>query len=132
MENHSEKLANWLKDATLINRSALCKQVGIDRGNLDKFLQRGSIPEKYIEPLAKALCDYGYKEILDELISENNKPDKKEKILKERNEATKKEFKQPLLPENSTDEPIRKAGESGIDFKVRHNEWWEKQKNTSK
>lgn len=54
-------LAEWLTQAALINRSALCKVSGLDRANLDKYLQKGEIPEKYIKGLIEILSLYGYK-----------------------------------------------------------------------
>lgn len=85
MEKQSIVLANWIKNAELINRAALCKQVGLDRANLDKYLQRGEIPEKFIADLGKALYDYGYKASIEKRVAENNKPENKKKIEQERN-----------------------------------------------
>lgn len=89
MEKQSIVLANWIKNAELINKSALCKKVGLDRANLDKYLQRGEIPEKFIADLGKALYDYGYKTSIEKQVAENNKPGNKAKIEKERNETSK-------------------------------------------
>lgn len=84
MAKQSEELAKWLKNAELINRSALCKLTGIDRANLDKYIIRGDIPEKHIEPLAKALAEYGYIQSVQKLVDENNKPGNRAKIEKAR------------------------------------------------
>lgn len=89
MGKQSIVLANWIKKAELINRAALCKQVGLDRANLDKYLQRGEIPEKFIADLGKALYDYGYKVSIEKQVAENNKPENKAKIEKERNTVSK-------------------------------------------
>lgn len=64
-ESHPEngsKLAKWLKQATLINKSALCHQSGVDRANLDKYIAKGYIPEQHIQSLAQILKNYGYAE----------------------------------------------------------------------
>lgn len=86
MEKQSIELANWIKKSELINRSALCKAIGMDRANLDKYLQRGEIPEKFISELGKALYQYGYKESIEKQVAENNKPENKAKIEKNRKE----------------------------------------------
>lgn len=57
-----EKLAQWIKKAELINKSALCKSCKIDRGNLDKYLSKGIIPEQHIGALVLILKNYGYAE----------------------------------------------------------------------
>jgi len=84
MENLGSKLAEWIKNAELINKSALCKEVGIDRANLDKYIQRGYIPEKFVGVLGKALYKYGYSDVIEKKVEENNKPQNKKRILKER------------------------------------------------
>ena len=96
-------LANWIKKATLINKSALCKQIGLDRANLDKYLQRGEIPEKFVADLGRALYDYGYKASIDKQIIENNKPENKAKIEKERNSVSKfKSYDYSAMPAGLT------------------------------
>jgi hypothetical protein len=59
-DTESKKMATWIKDAVLINKSALCKESKIDRANLDKYLLKGEIPEQHIDTLKKALFKYGY------------------------------------------------------------------------
>lgn len=58
--NSGEKLAEWIKSASLINKSALCKIAKIDRGNLDKFLSKGVIPHQHVKIISLILKDYGY------------------------------------------------------------------------
>jgi len=57
-----KKLADWLKGADLINRTALCRACKIDRGNFDKYLQKGTIPDQYTLVLINTLKQYGYAE----------------------------------------------------------------------
>lgn len=57
-----EALADWIKKADMINRSALCKASKIDRGNLDKYLSKGVIPEQHVPALVLILKNYGYAE----------------------------------------------------------------------
>jgi len=61
MENESVFMAKWIKEATLLNRTALCKTAKVDRGNLDKFLLKGEIPEQHIDNIRKVIVNYGYK-----------------------------------------------------------------------
>lgn len=58
--DEGKKIAGWLNEAALINRSALCKEAKIDRGNFDKYLKIGEIPEKLIENIKKVISKYGY------------------------------------------------------------------------
>lgn len=53
-------MAKWIKDATLLNRTALCKEAKVDRGNLDKFLLRGEIPEQHLDNIRTVILEYGY------------------------------------------------------------------------
>lgn len=55
-----KKLAEWIRTASLLNKSALCKASGLDRGNLDKYLLKGKIPLQHIQPLVLILKKYGY------------------------------------------------------------------------
>jgi hypothetical protein len=55
-----KKLAEWIKSASLINKSALCSNSGVDRANLDKYLLKGEIPSQHIKPLVLILKKYGY------------------------------------------------------------------------
>lgn len=89
--------------------------------------------EKYNDLLAK--------------IAENNKPENKERILEERNTPhnlgekhdnptdiksalkstkTKKEAKEDVSFEKENDYPIRKEGESSLEYRVRCQEWHQK------
>ena len=64
-------------------------------------------------------------------IIENNKPENKAKIEAERNgtaNTTKKDFKQPLLPSEMSDKPIRSNFKDGFDYSIALAEWKEKQK----
>jgi len=53
-------VVKWIQSRTLLNRSGLCLASGIDRGNFDKFMQKGSIPKKHMPKLVTVLKDYGY------------------------------------------------------------------------
>jgi hypothetical protein len=86
MRNQGEEMAKWLKEAVFLNRSALCKRAKIDRGNLDKYIQRGVIPEQHIKSIGEAIYNYGWKQKLDALITENNLPENKIKIESARHE----------------------------------------------
>lgn len=55
-----QQIANWLNKADIINRAALVKKAKIDRGNFDKFLQKGEFPEKHANILKGILCWYGF------------------------------------------------------------------------
>jgi hypothetical protein len=43
-----KQIAVWLRDADLLNKSALCGKIGMDRGNFNRYLASGEIPEKYV------------------------------------------------------------------------------------
>lgn len=60
MESESIKVAKWIKEATIINRKALCEEAKMDRGNLDKFLSKGEIPEKHLSKIIPIISKYGY------------------------------------------------------------------------
>lgn len=55
-----KKMAKWINEAVLLNLSALCKEAKVDRGNFDKYLKIGEIPEKFIESVKKVISKYGY------------------------------------------------------------------------
>lgn len=57
-----KKIADWIKKATLLNLSGLCKEAKIDRANLDKYLTKGIIPDQHIEALTAIIKKYGYAE----------------------------------------------------------------------
>lgn len=55
-----EGLIEWLNAHPLIKISQLAGICGIDRGNLNKFIKAGAIPEKHRAKIEQVLKDYGY------------------------------------------------------------------------
>jgi len=57
----SSKICDWLISHTLINNSALCRELGVNPANFYRYIKMNEIPEKFISPLVKILSNYGYK-----------------------------------------------------------------------
>ena len=53
-------LIEWIKNKDLINKSALCKSVGLNRANFDKYLKMGKFPDKIELLIINKLKEYGY------------------------------------------------------------------------
>lgn len=53
-------IITWLLEKDLINRSALCKSVGLNRANFDKYIKMGKFPEKTELLIINKIKEYGY------------------------------------------------------------------------
>lgn len=60
LKTQNVNLIEWLSSHRLINISGLCKQVGINRSNFDKYCKMKSIPLKYESKIINILKHYGY------------------------------------------------------------------------
>lgn len=60
-KNEPEKIAQWLKEAKILNLAALCREAGLDRANFDKYVNIGKLPEKYVSAILPIITKYGYK-----------------------------------------------------------------------
>jgi hypothetical protein len=65
-------MADWIKKAVLLNRTGICSESKIDRGNFDKFLLKGGIPKQHLDSIRPVIEKYGYK--YDIKIQDANKP----------------------------------------------------------
>jgi hypothetical protein len=93
----SEEILKWLEEnRDWFKESAICKKVGIDKGNFSRYKKDG-IPEKYLQPIMKIIMPLGF--TLDEVIADNNKPENKKEIEAKRQQSLatiKKDYLQPL------------------------------------
>jgi hypothetical protein len=147
MYNEGKNIAEWLNNTDLINRSALCKKLKIDRANLDKYLKAGEIPAKYADdmkvileglryinkrPIIMAEAIHFQKPIkieglnLDHLhpIEVNTKQKRlsgKDKALPLTTEHFKPNIEKIINNHHVIANPDRLPGESTIDFKIRCN-----------
>ena len=55
----SKSLCELINERPHLNKSSVCKSVGIHRGNFDKYLQAGRFPEKIERALFEELKNYG-------------------------------------------------------------------------
>ena len=55
-----ESIVTWLAERPFINKSALCKEAGIDRANFDKYFKLGEFPERLEKKIVEQLKPYGY------------------------------------------------------------------------
>jgi hypothetical protein len=55
----SKSLCELINERPHLNKSSVCKLVGIHRGNFDKYLQAGRFPEKIEKALFEELKIYG-------------------------------------------------------------------------
>jgi hypothetical protein len=118
MEKETIRVAKWIKDATIINRTALCKEAEIDRGNLDKYLLKGEIPEQHLSKIIKVIIPYGYNPSPEIKITDATKPNKEVKVLGEKPPKTNFVINTEIPPM-----PTKNEGEDSFAFAERKNQW---------
>jgi hypothetical protein len=55
----SKTLCELINERPFLNKSAICKAIGLHRGNFDKYLQSGKFPDKIEKALFEELKTYG-------------------------------------------------------------------------
>lgn len=55
----SKSLCELINERPFLNKSAICKAIGLHRGNFDKYMQSGKFPDKIEKALFKELKNYG-------------------------------------------------------------------------
>jgi hypothetical protein len=70
----SKSLCELINERPHLNKSSVCKSVGIHRGNFDKYLKAGKFPKKIERALFEELKNYGLLEraapIIEKTINE--------------------------------------------------------------
>ncbi len=57
----STDIFKWLeKNKEWFKVSAICKKVGIDKGNFSKYRKEGELPEKFIQPILAIIIPMGF------------------------------------------------------------------------
>lgn len=76
----TKHIRQWLQDHPYFKFSSLCTDLKFDKSNLCRIIndQNKELPDKYIAPIEKALSDYGYVKITDELTMPTNKDQSEE------------------------------------------------------
>lgn len=65
-----KSLCELINERPHLNKSSICKSIGIHRGNFDKYLQKGKFPDKIEKALFQELKIYGIEKSIIETKNE--------------------------------------------------------------